>query len=168
MPALLKRYAPWLAVSGLVCILIALSSRSVGIVSFDPDPWIAIYGARRILEGQLLYKDFFDFVTPGTDYLLAGVFRVFGFKLAAAQWAVIISNALVVVAISVVSFSLIRSVWMALLPGLLFALYAPYAFYVSHHWFVSVPVILALASQGSQLSHNNRQNHIPGLLPAWP
>src|SRR3954449_6470604 len=35
----------------------------------------------RILEGQLPYRDFFDFVTPGTQLLYALLFRINGVTL---------------------------------------------------------------------------------------
>src|ERR1700747_3708869 len=44
----------------------------------DPDEGIILQGAQRILDGQVLYRDFFSFFTPGSYYLVALVFRVFG------------------------------------------------------------------------------------------
>src|SRR5690349_6254261 len=44
----------------------------------DPDEGIILQGAQRILDGQVLYRDFFSFFTPGSYYLLAICFRVFG------------------------------------------------------------------------------------------
>lgn len=142
----IRKYVQWIAAAGFSVLSIVLSMRYIGFVMFDPDPWIGIYGAKRILEGQLLYKNFFDFLTPGTDYLLAGIFHLFGLTLTAAQWTVVLSNALVVFLIVFVSFRIIKNRWLALLPGLLFALYAPYNYYVSHHWFILLPAMLVLLS----------------------
>src|SRR5713226_6683617 len=44
----------------------------------DPDEGIILQGAQRILDGQVLYRDFFSFFTPGSYYLFALLFRVFG------------------------------------------------------------------------------------------
>lgn len=44
----------------------------------DLDEGIILQGAQRILDGQVLYRDFFAFVTPGSYYMLALVFRIFG------------------------------------------------------------------------------------------
>src|ERR1700747_1793404 len=44
----------------------------------DPDEGIILQGAQRILNGQVLYRDFFSFFTPGSYYLISLVFRVFG------------------------------------------------------------------------------------------
>jgi 4-amino-4-deoxy-L-arabinose transferase-like glycosyltransferase len=44
----------------------------------DLDEGIILQGAQRILDGQVLYRDFFAFVTPGSYYMLALVFKIFG------------------------------------------------------------------------------------------
>jgi len=142
----IKEHFKWIVAIGFSILNIALSMRYVGYIMLDQDPWIALYGAKRILEGQLLYKDFFDFVTPGTDYLLAGVFYIFGLKLTNAHLAVILSNAAVTTIVIFISFDIIKNKWLSLLPGLLFALYSPYVYYVSHHWFILLPAIFVLSS----------------------
>jgi hypothetical protein len=44
-----------------------------------------LYGAKRILEGQVIYKDFFEILTPLAYYLFAGIFRIAGTTLLAAR-----------------------------------------------------------------------------------
>jgi hypothetical protein len=44
----------------------------------DPDEGIILQGAQRILHGQVLYRDFFSFYTPGSYYFLAVIFWIFG------------------------------------------------------------------------------------------
>lgn len=44
----------------------------------DPDEGIILQGAQRILDGQVPYRDFFSFFTPGSYYLNALLFRMFG------------------------------------------------------------------------------------------
>jgi hypothetical protein len=44
-----------------------------------------LYGAKRILEGEVIYKDFFEILTPLAYYLFAGIFRVAGTSLLAAR-----------------------------------------------------------------------------------
>src|ERR1700693_4180702 len=46
--------------------------------SMEPDEGIVFQGAQRILRGQVLYRDFFSFFTPGSYYFLALLFKVFG------------------------------------------------------------------------------------------
>src|SRR5690349_2641400 len=46
--------------------------------SIEPDEGIVLQGASRILDGQIPYRDFFSFYTPGSFYLVAALFRFFG------------------------------------------------------------------------------------------
>src|SRR5258708_35149545 len=54
-------------------------------MSMEPDEGIVLQGASRILDGQVPYRDFFSFYTPGSLYLVAVLFRVFGNSLAVAR-----------------------------------------------------------------------------------
>ena len=58
------------------------------------------------MAGQIPYRDFFSFYTPGSYYLLAGLFRVFGDSFAVAR----ISLAVVGAICSVVTYVLARRV----------------------------------------------------------
>src|SRR5262249_7417468 len=44
-----------------------------------------LYGAKRVLEGEVIYKDFFEILTPLAYYLFAGIFRIAGTTLLAAR-----------------------------------------------------------------------------------
>jgi len=46
--------------------------------NLDCDEGIVLQGAQRILDGQVLYRDFFSFYTPGSYYLFALLFKLFG------------------------------------------------------------------------------------------
>src|ERR1041385_7062738 len=64
-----------ISIFGLSSLYLCLFRRATWI---DLDEGIILQGAQRILDGQVLYRDFFSFFTPGSYYLLALVFRVFG------------------------------------------------------------------------------------------
>jgi 4-amino-4-deoxy-L-arabinose transferase-like glycosyltransferase len=72
----------------------------------EPDEGIVLQGAERVLAGQLPYRDFFSFYTPGSFYLIAGLFRVFGDSFAVAR----ISLAVVGAICSVLTYVLARRV----------------------------------------------------------
>lgn len=77
----LDRFAPLLvffSCFAYLCIFLHYSS-------LEPDEGIVLQGAERIIAGQLPYRDFFSFYTPGSLYLLAGLFRVFGDSFAVAR-----------------------------------------------------------------------------------
>jgi hypothetical protein len=44
-----------------------------------------LYESARLLDGAVFYRDLFDLITPGSHWLLAGLFRVFGTTMATAR-----------------------------------------------------------------------------------
>ena len=47
-----------------------------------------LHAAKRVLEGEVIYRDVFDLSTPGWTFLMAGIFGVFGPTLATARLTV--------------------------------------------------------------------------------
>lgn len=74
--------------------------------TLEPDEGIVLRGAERILAGQIPYRDFFTFYTPGAFYLVAGLFRAFGDSFAVARISLATSGAIC----SVVTYALARRV----------------------------------------------------------
>lgn len=141
-----RKYLIWSLAIGVCLITLFPTLLGSNFIILDQDAWIALYGAKRILEGQLLYKNFFDFVTPGTDYLLADMFYLFGVKLSVARITLAATNTLSVAIVVFIAFSVIKNRALSVLLPLLAAIYASYNYYVSHHWFILLPVILTLFS----------------------
>ena len=46
--------------------------------SMELDEGIVLEGAQRVLRGEVLYRDFFSYFTPGSYYFLALLFKIFG------------------------------------------------------------------------------------------
>ena len=114
--------------------------------SLEPDEGILLQGAQRILDGQIPYRDFFSFYTPGSFYLVAALFKGFGDSFAVARLSLAVSGA----ACSVVTYVLARRVCS---PG--FAIFAAalataagtaYRFLVLHNWYSTLLVCLAAYS----------------------
>jgi hypothetical protein len=60
-------------------------------ISFDrQDEGIILQGAARIIQGQVLYRDFFTFYTPGSYYWMALLFRVFGTSILVGRAALMV------------------------------------------------------------------------------
>jgi hypothetical protein len=97
-----------------------------------------LYGARRVLEGQVIYRDFFEGITPLAFYLFAGVYRVAGTTLLAARTAMAVIEAIGCALL----FALVRRVAglaEAVLAALIFAgLCVPVWPYASAHWLTTV------------------------------
>ena len=74
--------------------------------SLEPDEGIVLLGAERILGGELPYRDFFSFYTPGSFYLVASLFRIFGDSFVVARVSIAVAGAIC----SVVTYALARRV----------------------------------------------------------
>ncbi len=108
------------------------------------DEGIVLQGAERILRGEVLYRDFFSFYTPGSYYWIALLFRLFGSSLLVARTALLVYGGL----FSVLTYLLARRVCprgSALMAAYLLTLTAlPYRFLVLHNWDSTLWAYLAL------------------------
>jgi 4-amino-4-deoxy-L-arabinose transferase-like glycosyltransferase len=112
--------------------------------TMDPDEGIILQGAQRILQGQVLYRDFFSFFTPGSYYLVALLFKVFGSSVVVARTALAVYGSL----FSALTYLLARRVcsrWTALCAAALAAAISiPYRVLVAHNWESTLWACLAL------------------------
>jgi 4-amino-4-deoxy-L-arabinose transferase-like glycosyltransferase len=100
----------------------------------NADEGIVLQGAQRILQGQVLYRDFFSFYTPGSYYWMALLFKIFGSSILVARAALIVYGGL----FSVLTYLLARRVcsrWSALLASYMVTLSClPFRFVALHNW----------------------------------
>ncbi len=94
----------------LACCLFVVGALIAGFTIWrDIDPFdegIALQAARRILDGQVPYRDFLWAYGPAQPYVLAGLFKLFGVSL--VQWRVL--WALSVAGVALVAYALVRDV----------------------------------------------------------
>ncbi|MFC1497402.1 ArnT family glycosyltransferase [Verrucomicrobiota bacterium] len=73
----IKKSLMWIAVSVISAIalthMFAASVRGINIY----DEGVSVYGAMRILSGDIPYRDFWTIYAPGQFYVLAALFRIF-------------------------------------------------------------------------------------------
>ena len=100
----------------------------------EPDEGIVLQGAQRILRGEVLYRDFFSYFTPGSYYFLALLFKGFGSSFLVGRTALVFFGGIY----SVISYLLARRVcsrgtalWIAALVAFVTT---PYRFEVLHNW----------------------------------
>jgi hypothetical protein len=100
--------------------------------------------AVRIVHGQVLYRDFFELVTPGTDLLYAGAFRLFGIHAwIIGAWSICVGLALF--SITTLIASRIFRGPLVLLPGLLFVvLDFNSGLNMTHHWYSTLAAMAAV------------------------
>lgn len=110
----------------------------------DPDEGIVLQGAERILHGEVLYRDFFSFLTPGSYYLLALLFKLFGNSLMVARTTLVLYGG-VFTAFAYCMARRVSSRWVALLIAYLTLLTSlSWRFVVLHNWDSTVWLCLAV------------------------
>ena len=109
------------------------------------DQSIYLHHATRMLDGQLIYRDYDHFTLPGTDLLYMGLFRIFGVRAWIPQVMLIALGVSSIWIITFISNKVITGT-AALLPGLLFVS-VPFSAYLdaTHHWYSTVATTAALA-----------------------
>ena len=84
----------WLALAlfaGVVAFVVSLPN-NLG----ESDESLILYEATRILRGEVLYRDVFEIITPGSLWVFAALFHVFGTTLTVARAAMAVVHALIV------------------------------------------------------------------------
>ena len=107
------------------------------------DEGIILQGADRLLQGQVPYRDFFSFYTPGSYYLTALLFKVFGSSFFVARARLVLYGGL----FSLLTYMIGRrtcSRWSSMLAAYLVLLCMPYCFYVQHNWDSTALAFIAL------------------------
>ena len=136
-------------IDGAIAVLVLLGCLSYLSVfrrfsSMEPDEGIVLQGATRVLAGQIPYRDFFSFYTPGSFYLTAGLFWIFGNSFAVARTSLAVTGALC----STITYPLARRVcsrWIALLSAVLATVVGTaFRFLVLHNYYSTLFACLAV------------------------
>lgn len=69
----------------LIIIPLLLSIPVIERFTTNEDEGISLYGAIRVLNGQVPYRDFWHIILPGAVWVIAGAFKVFGVHLLTAR-----------------------------------------------------------------------------------
>ena len=128
------RRLPELLIAGCACAYVLALPPAIG----RADESHLLFEARRVLEGQALYRDFFESLAPLSFYLFAAVYAVAGTTLLAARAA----TAVIIAIAAVLAWRLARRIAgapEALLVVLLFVVVAvPTWPYASPHWLTTM------------------------------
>ena len=103
------------------------------------DEGIFLYEAKRLLEGQVFYRDVFDLITPGSHYLMAALFWLFGTDIATARIADAVVHGLIVAVTYAICRTLgVRRTLAAAAALLDVAVFEPAWTVASPHWFATL------------------------------
>ncbi|HET9399471.1 MAG TPA: glycosyltransferase family 39 protein [Candidatus Acidoferrales bacterium] len=114
--------------------------------ALNSDEGISLQGAQRILSGQVLYRDFFAFYTPGSYYWTALLFRVFGSSFGVARAALIVYGGIFSTATFLLSRRVCSRVSSLLAAFAVAVSCLPFRFVVLHNWESTLLALLALYS----------------------
>ncbi len=135
----LRRLSASAAADGLVASALAAAVASY-ILSFphylgDSDEGLILYEAKRLLGGEVYFRDIFDMVPPGSQYVAAGAFSLFGTTVATARALDAVVHALITVALYACCRTAgVRRPLAVLTSALQPLLFWPLWPYVSPHW----------------------------------
>jgi hypothetical protein len=100
--------------------------------------------AVHILHGSVMYRDFFELVTPGTDLFYAAVFRLFGVHAWVIQACGVVFGLAMFFVVTSIAAKILRGS-LVLLPGALFLVFDfSSARDLTHHWFSTLAALVAV------------------------
>lgn len=109
------------------------------------DEGVFSYGAVRILDGEILYKDFYETNSPASYYLLVFLFKIFGINTTVTMFTTFVIFGLIAVLIYLVSKEIKIYPIFSLLLVLLFIIDNPSKFMLfSHHWISTLCALISL------------------------
>jgi len=111
----------------------------------NADHVLNLHNATRMLDGQMIYRDFFRYTPPGTEVVYFALFKLFGVH----AWIPNVMVVLLGLSLTWLCVFISRKVlsgFTAYLPGLMFLLIAFHSDLVAtHHWYSVLAVTAALA-----------------------
>jgi hypothetical protein len=114
-------------------------------IFFNMDHLNDLHNATRMLDGQMIYRDFFQFTTPGTELVYLALFKLFGVR----AWAPNLMLVLLGLSLTWLCVFISRKILSGLavyIPGVLFLLVAFQSdLDATHHWYSVLAVMAALA-----------------------
>jgi hypothetical protein len=131
------------ALTFAVCCLRLFVLPHTPLLLWGDAPGYAIKGV-RILGGEVPYRDFFEFLTPGTDLVYAVLFRCFGVSLGVMHLTMAALAALAALWMTWCASRLVRG-WLVILPAVcLMGFVLCYSLDPTHHWFSTVALMGAV------------------------
>jgi hypothetical protein len=148
----------------IVAAVIYLASfpRSLGSV----DESYFLYEAKRLMDGEVMYRDVFQFITPLASYAMAALFWLFGATIATAKIGMAAVHGLTMAILYLICRRLgVRRTFAALTSVAYLAVCQPAWDYASWHWFSTlVTTLLLLILIGGKWAERPRAALVPGIV----
>lgn len=136
-----RRPAFWLVwLATFACLLPFVFTSHYGVDEFQ-----FLYEAKQVAQGAVPYRDYFEFIMPGSFLLLGAWFKLVGPSLLAAR----LLQAVLLATLGAIAWRLTRALgvgpWLAFVPPMaLVWVMLPRSFGFSHHWLAQAGVGVAL------------------------
>lgn len=101
----------------------------------DPDEGMLWSAAMKIAEGQVMYRDFFEFWTPGAVYVLGWLFNIFGFNIWVSRAVYVVLSMTIYILLYLVLKQTRFGLAVRLISVLLFFAITSTHLALNHHWF---------------------------------
>ena len=136
------------------CYLREFVLPNIPIISWADQTLFATNGA-RIVAGQMPYRDYFQFVTPGTDLFYASLFRSFGMRLWIPNLAMVFLAATATLLMMLAAVKVLRGAYVAVPAALTMGFVLFGGMDATHHWFSAILAMAAMLVlfQGLETRH---------------
>lgn len=101
--------------------------------------------AQRLLNGECVYRDFFQFTPPGTDLVFCGLFKIFGTRIEVANWVVLVLGVVLCWLCFRLSLFFMRRSAAIVAAALFLVLLFGKMLNATHHWFSMLAVTFAIS-----------------------
>jgi hypothetical protein len=98
----------------------------------------------RMLQGQLPYRDFFQFTTPGTDLFFMGMFATFGPHIWVTDVAIVVLGVALCWACHAIAIRIMPRDWALLTTALFLVCVYGWILDATHHWFSLLAILCAV------------------------
>lgn len=156
-------------VDGIIVALIVTGT--IGYLALWPynlgpaDEAIHLYESKRLLDGEVLYRDVFEMITPGYMYLMAFLFRVFGTDVATARLAQAVIHGLSAATLYFICRRLDIRASLSWPVALAYVVVAQPAWpIVSQHWLSTMIMGVLLLVCLDRLREHSRAALLPGVV----
>lgn len=119
------------------------------------EEFIHFVQAERVLNSEVPYRDFFQFITPGSIYLAALIFKIFGIKLTVIKIFIALIGSALVILTYLISTETINKPLLQVTPAVIVLFFSiPQAPLFYHHWNAELFILLAIFTGLKYISVN--------------
>ncbi|MCL4557334.1 MAG: SLBB domain-containing protein [Deltaproteobacteria bacterium] len=160
----LKKSFPYLIVAFISYTYLSLYSHYMFATNPANDEGTMI-GAWRILHGQMIYRDFFEVFFPGDFYIMAGLYKLFGYSIAVSNQVTIVLSCTINLLLYHISRLVIKR-WYAILAPLLFLTFGYTEWFTLNHYLTSTITLFLTLIALNRFMHSGRDTYVylSGLL----